>query len=518
MKTVQTLSLLTLTTAALAQTPQTGIEKGTFGMAKATLEFLATDTKTFPKAKETTCKDCQDYSDLSAFIQANSLKKADGLVNDIKKHSLKLNDDFAADAFTSEGAVLDSLRRYVVARVTSGPERAHRKQLPSFTAYQTKMTALAGKADPEQAVNEQTAALQENDTPTVTEEATATTGGGSSLGTWAFWLALLNLLGLGYLWLTRQPGSRPKPAQSDRDDARIAGLQDENSRLSSTVADLASRLTTAEKKLAAVPNAVLAAQNAATAQAQPRPNPTPNQPVSQGQGVSNVPRTDVPRTDVPRTEGVSQERPANQPRPNPAYGNQPNPSAMPTSGMSQMPSPGQPSASTPPSSPPPSNVRPTPAMPSLPNEAGRTVSGGGTPGAASAANVPATPMNSPQGTIPSAVPPTVPAAPAAPPRRYARTADLGNGFSVAGLLNEPERGTVYELDLTSPGTATFRVSQTPEAQQLAMSDPYSYLSDACLYENQPGGPNSRIQTVAPGQLVLQGDKWQITEKARIGFV
>jgi hypothetical protein len=100
---------------------------------------------------------------------------------------------------------------------------------------------------------------------------------------------------------------------------------------------------------------------------------------------------------------------------------------------------------------------------------------------------------------------------------FARTADLGNGFSVAGLLAVAERGTVYEIDLTSPNTATFSVSQLPESQQLAMSDPYSYLSDACLYENQPGGPNSRIKTVAPGQLTLQGDKWQITEKARIGF-
>jgi hypothetical protein len=77
---------------------------------------------------------------------------------------------------------------------------------------------------------------------------------------------------------------------------------------------------------------------------------------------------------------------------------------------------------------------------------------------------------------------------------------------------------VYDIELTSPGTALFRVNASPEAQQLAMSDPYSYLSDACLYENQPGGPNSRIQTVAPGQLVLQAEKWQITEKARIGFV
>lgn len=512
MKIVQTLSLLTLATAALAQTPtaQTGIEKGTFGMAKATLEFLATDTKTFPNAKETTCKDCQDYSDLSAFIQANSLKKADGLVSDIKQRGLKLTDGFAADEFTSEGAVLDSLRKYVLARVTSGPERAHRKQLASFAAYETKMTALSGGADSEEAVDEQTAALQEGATPAEEPgEATTPASGSSSLGTWALGLALLNLLGLGFLWFTRQQGGGPKFVQSDRDDARIAGLQDENSRLSSTVADLASRLASAEKKLAAIPNAVLAAQNAATAQ--PRPNSIPGQPGSQGQGMSNV-----PRTDAPRPEGPNADRPANQPRPNQGYGSQPNSSAIPMSGMSQMPASGQQPM---PANTPPSNVRPTPAVPPLPNDPSRTAQGGAPSGDnMSVGNVPGMPMDNLQRGMPSAVPAPVPPAPAAPARFHARTADLGNGFSVGGLLKEPERGTVYDIELSSPNTATFRVSQTPEAQQLAMSDPYSYLSDACLYENQPGGPNSRIQTVAPGQLILQGDKWQITEKARIGFV
>lgn len=483
MKTLQTVTLLALATTALAQTAPTGIEKGTFGMAKATLEFLATDTKTFPKAQETTCNDCVEYGDLSAFIQKNSLKKADGLLNDIQKHSLKLNDGFAADEFSSEGAVLDSLRQYILNRVTGGPERAHRKQLASYAAYQTKMTALAGGADPDAALNEQMAALQEGSTPTDGADAAGSTGG-SDWGTWAFWLSVLNLLGLGYLLFTRQQGVGSKgPTLSDREDARIAGLQDENNRLSSTVAELASRLTMAEKKLMIIQG-------------------TPAQ--------QNRPATDRPGTPQAAPQPTGQTMPANQPRPagGQGYGNQPNPSAIPMSGSSQMAAPNQPATPV-----PPSNVRPTPPIPPLP---------GNVPGDRPAAERPvASGMTASAGPNPQPAPqpvPTPPAAPPAPKRLYARTADLGNGFSLAGLLDQPERGIVYEIEQTSPSTATFRVSQSPEAQQLAMSDPYSYLSDACLYENQPGGPNSRIQTVAPGQLVLQADKWQITDKARIGFV
>lgn len=486
MKTLQTLTLLAFATTALAQETQTGIEKGTFGMAKATLEFLATDTKTFPKAQETTCKDCVEYGDLSAFIQKNSLKKADGLLNDIQKHSLKLNDGFAADAFSSEGAVLDSLRQYILNRVTSGPERAHRRQLASYAAYQSKMTALAGGEDAD--LSEQTAALQEGSTPDDTEAASTSSTGSSGWGTWALCLSILNLLGLGYLLVTRQQGGGGKGAmQSDRDDARIAGLQDENNRLSSTVAELANRLTMAEKKLMTVQGA----------QAPPNRPPADRPNVPQGSPA----------------QAAHNPVPANQPRPTQGlgYGNQPNPSAMPMSGSSQMSAPNQPATPT----PPPSNVRPTPTIPPLP---------GNVPGDRPAidrpvtSGMPAPEMPSPQPQpAPQPMPPATPAAPPAPKRLYARTADLGNGFSLAGLLDQPERGIVYEIELTSPSTAMFRVSQSPEAQQLAMSDPYSYLSDACLYENQPG-PNSRIQTVAPGQLVLQADKWQITDKARIGFV
>ncbi|MBO0948211.1 hypothetical protein [Fibrella forsythiae] len=494
---------LVLSVVAKAQTAPaaepTGIETSTFGMAKATLEFLATDQKTFGTVKKPACDGCTTYGDLADFIKANNLKKADGLVNDIKKHSMMLNDEFAADAFSSEGAVLDSLRRYVLKRVTNGTERVHRTQLASFAAYQTKMTALAGGADPDKAVSEQAAASQEGETTAESAEQT-TASSGMSLGTWAFWLSLLNLLGLGYLLLMRQRG--PGTTASDKEDARLAGLQDENTRLSNTVAELANRLTIAEKRL-------VGSAPAGPANRPVERGPSPTQPiVDRGPADRGMmPQTEPPRRpDAPADRGPMPVQGGNQPRTgygnpaNPVIPTQPSVPAQPAQASGSGTFPGQSQGG---------GLRTTPVVPPPPSQLG----GSGTfpvssqqPGVVDTGNA-----GSP------AVPPAP--APSAPPTKlFARTADLGNGFSVAGLLEIAERGTVYEIDLTNPVTATFRVSQSPESQQLAMSDPYSYLSDACLYENQPGGPNSRIQTVAPGQLTLQGDKWQITEKARIGFV
>ncbi|GAB3262838.1 hypothetical protein GCM10027347_28830 [Larkinella harenae] len=107
-----------------------------------------------------------------------------------------------------------------------------------------------------------------------------------------------------------------------------------------------------------------------------------------------------------------------------------------------------------------------------------------------------------------------------PPRPtafYARTADLGDGFSARGLLVKPERDTVFDIVLQNDTQATYQVSDNADAQRLALSDPYSYLNDACEYLTQPNA-NSRIRTEQAGQLTLQGDKWKIAEKAKIRFI
>ena len=99
---------------------------------------------------------------------------------------------------------------------------------------------------------------------------------------------------------------------------------------------------------------------------------------------------------------------------------------------------------------------------------------------------------------------------------YARMADLGDGFSAGGLLQAPDRDTVFEIQQLNETTAAYRVSENPELQRLALSDPYSYLNDTCAYLTQPR-PDSRIRTEQPGRLTLQGDKWLITQKAQISF-
>lgn len=103
-----------------------------------------------------------------------------------------------------------------------------------------------------------------------------------------------------------------------------------------------------------------------------------------------------------------------------------------------------------------------------------------------------------------------------PKKLYARTVDVPGGFSVNSLLEVPNRPMVFVITTTGPGEATFRVTDDPEAQRLALSDPYSYLSDACNYQSRPEA-NSRIHMVADGKLQLQGEKWHIIEKAEISF-
>jgi len=103
-----------------------------------------------------------------------------------------------------------------------------------------------------------------------------------------------------------------------------------------------------------------------------------------------------------------------------------------------------------------------------------------------------------------------------PAKLYARTVDVPGGFSVSSLVETPNRPMVFVITPTGQGQATFRVTDDFEAQRLALSDPYSYLSDACNYNSRPEA-NSRIHMISDGKLQLQGEKWHIIEKAEISF-
>ncbi len=122
----------------------------------------------------------------------------------------------------------------------------------------------------------------------------------------------------------------------------------------------------------------------------------------------------------------------------------------------------------------------------------------------------------PSAPMPYAPSPAPPAPRPIPQTFYGRTADLGDGFSVGGLLTVPDRDTIFEIHTRGTGQADFQVSDTPDLQRLALSDPYSYLNDTCAYTAQPR-PGARIVTIQPGRLHLQGEKWVIIDKARISF-
>jgi len=135
-------------------------------------------------------------------------------------------------------------------------------------------------------------------------------------------------------------------------------------------------------------------------------------------------------------------------------------------------------------------------------------------------------------SVPAAVPIPKAASPAPAPRpeprpmgstatqdvvMFGRTADLGDGFSRFGLQSVPHRDTIFEIYRLDQTQATYRISESSELQRLALSDPYSYLANTCTYLTPPR-PGSRILTEHPGHLLLQGDKWVITEKAQISFL
>ncbi len=491
------LLILLFPLAALAQTETLGpndLRDRAFKMAKATVEFLATDAKTYGYPDKTTCPDCVSYQSLKAFIVEQKLTKADELVNETERWA-------AAPATTAKApaTALAELRTQLMNRVTAGSERQHRRSLPSFSTYESQMNQLTGGIAPASiAMN---AGQQKTDAPDVTadvqdaqsdtayadetvvplSQAQSADGGWVSKSGLALLLSLLSLALLSWLLFFRKKGDNGSKPTEAGSDMKVAQLNDElihvkgdlrrtidaNGKLQNRVEQLENQVSVLQKAVG-VASAVLttavtpaSGATAGTNQAKETP-PAPNQGSGQ------------------RQQGQSGQTSGSVP-PNPA----------PTTRSSQQ-APSPPSAQAQPANPAPAENRPRSATPGAPNSPQPS---------ASASPVPSPP----------------PLAPSAPRIFYARTVDLGDGFSVESLSETTsERPMVYQIQVQTPGQATFRVADDPYAQRLALSDPYSYLNDACEYTSQPA-PNSRITTSKPGRLVLQGNKWAIQEKAQIGF-
>lgn len=100
--------------------------------------------------------------------------------------------------------------------------------------------------------------------------------------------------------------------------------------------------------------------------------------------------------------------------------------------------------------------------------------------------------------------------------KYARYADLGDGFSVQEFLDEEDSETIFEINLITPGTATFKISGNQNAQRYALSNSPYFLGKTSQYDTFPSG-NSLINTDIPGELKLQGNKWLIVKPIQISF-
>ncbi len=101
--------------------------------------------------------------------------------------------------------------------------------------------------------------------------------------------------------------------------------------------------------------------------------------------------------------------------------------------------------------------------------------------------------------------------------KFAKYADMGDGFSNAELLDKPDDETIFEISTMSNNTGEFKITTNRDAQKYALSNAQYFLGIACLYDSFPF-ENATIQTDSPGTIKLNGGKWIITTPAKISFV
>lgn len=76
---------------------------------------------------------------------------------------------------------------------------------------------------------------------------------------------------------------------------------------------------------------------------------------------------------------------------------------------------------------------------------------------------------------------------------------------------------IFEIKIQSDNqNASFKVVENKESQEYAIEKFKTVLIDACDFLNQPH-KSTKIITVTPGKMVREGDKWRITQKAKIKF-
>ncbi len=101
--------------------------------------------------------------------------------------------------------------------------------------------------------------------------------------------------------------------------------------------------------------------------------------------------------------------------------------------------------------------------------------------------------------------------------KFAKYADMGDGFSNAELLDKPDDETIFEISTMANNTGEFRITSNRDAQKYALSNAQYFLGITCKYDSFPF-ENATIQTDTPGTIKLNSGKWAITTPAKISFV
>ncbi len=115
---------------------QNQLNDARFQLVRRSLEFLATDRKTFTNVTQPLCTECSNKEDLVTFIKTNQLKGAEGRLG----QWLTL----AGSELTPDN--LAALKLKIIYDLTSGPGKDSRKELASYKAYAADMDMIVANA------------------------------------------------------------------------------------------------------------------------------------------------------------------------------------------------------------------------------------------------------------------------------------------------------------------------------------------------------------------------------------
>ncbi|MBD5328924.1 MAG: hypothetical protein HDS03_03405 [Bacteroides sp.] len=92
------------------------------------------------------------------------------------------------------------------------------------------------------------------------------------------------------------------------------------------------------------------------------------------------------------------------------------------------------------------------------------------------------------------------------------------GLFVRGDRRPNPGHTIYRLDTKDGIVGTFRVLNSPESFELAVSNPLQFLAGGCVCENfEEAETADKIVTETPGTAILENGCWKVLRKSRIRF-